>query len=131
MDVLVMETIRELETAFPIDAKRRYVMGTSGGGFGSWYFTGTYPDVFAAAIPRCGGGDPDLGANMAGVAVWAFHGDKDPMVPVSGSRDMIQTIKQAGGNPRYTEFAGAGHDIEKEFQNTPGVLNWLFAQKHQ
>ncbi len=114
---------------FPIDGSRLYVMGTSGGGFGSWYFIGMHPDVFAAAIPRCGGGDPELGPNMVKVAVWAFHGENDLVAPVSGSRNMIEAIKKAGGTPRFTEFPGAGHGIDKEFQDTPGVLDRLFAQK--
>ncbi len=87
--------------------------------------------MFAAAIPICGGGDPDLGSNMVKVAVWAFHGEKDPLVPVSGSRDMIEAIRKAGGNPGYTEFDNAGHDIGRQFQDTPGVLGWLFAQQRK
>ncbi len=131
VDLLVMETIQALESQLPIDVRKRYIMGASGGGYGSWHFVGTHPDVFAAAIPICGGGDPDLGPKMVKVAVWAFHGENDPMVPVSGSRNMIHSIKQAGGNPHYTEFVGAGHNIGKEFQNTPGVLDWLFAQQRK
>jgi predicted peptidase len=131
IEAVVMETIQALEREYQIDVRRRYIIGGSGGGYGSWHFIGTHPDVFAAAIPICGGGNPDLGANMVKVGVWAFHGENDELVPVSGSRNMIRSIKQAGGTPRYTEFAGAGHNIGKEFHNTPEVLDWLFAQKRQ
>ncbi|MPR33332.1 alpha/beta hydrolase-fold protein [Salmonirosea aquatica] len=95
-DSLVFETMAALEKEFSIDPTRRYVLGHSLGGFGTWYFIGTQPDLFAAAMPFAGQGDPALARNMTGVAVWAFHGTLDRNVPVSGSRDVIGAIKKAG-----------------------------------
>jgi hypothetical protein len=129
IDSLIFEAIYALEQEYAIDEKRRYLGGISGGGFGSWYFIGSRPKMFAAAIPICGGGNPSLAPNMVDVSVWAFHGEKDRLAPVSGSRDMIEAIKKAGGNPRYTEFPETGHNIEHLVINTPGLLDWLFAQK--
>ncbi|MGI9552948.1 MAG: phospholipase, partial [Aurantibacter sp.] len=63
------------------------------------------------------------------VPIWAFHGEKDRSVPVRLSRAMIDGIKSAGGNPRYNEFPNAGHDIWERVKHTPGLLDWLFAQK--
>jgi dienelactone hydrolase len=128
-DSLVFEAMTVLEKEFSIDPKRRYVMGHSLGGFGTWYFIGTRPDLFAAAMPFAGQGNPALAKNMAGVAVWAFHGALDRNVPVSGSRDVIEAIKKAGGTPRYSEFPNAGHGIWDEVEGTPGLMDWLFAQK--
>jgi predicted peptidase len=107
------------------------VTGVSRGGYGSWQFIGTRPDLFAAAVPVCGGGDPTLGKNMVNVAVWAFHGAKDKNVPVSGSRDFIAAIKRSGGNPRYTEFPDLEHAIYANVKTIPGLLDWLFAQKRK
>ena len=129
MDLMVMETMRLLEKEFSIDRNRLYVTGTSGGGYGSWHFIGKHPEIFAAAIPRCGAGETTDAKNMVDVAVWAFHGDQDDMVPVSGSRNMIAAIRKAGGNPKYTEYANVGHDLGKVYENTPDLLDWLFAQK--
>lgn len=129
VDSLVFETIRALEQEFAIDEKRRYVAGGSGGGYGSWHFIGTRPEMFAAAIPFCGAGNPALAPKMVDIPVWAFHGSKDRNVPVSGSRDMIEAIKRAGGNPRYTEFPDTGHNVWPQIHKTPGLLDWLFAQK--
>jgi predicted peptidase len=128
IDSLVFEAMASLEREFSIDEKKRYVMGVSGGGYGSWHFISTRPDFFAAAIPICGGNDPKLAANIANVPVWAFHGAKDHLVPVSFSRDMIKAIKDAGGNPKYTEFSEAHHNIWPEVNETDWV-DWLFAQK--
>lgn len=130
-DSLVFEAMGALEQEFSIDAKRRYVMGHSLGGFGTWYFIGTRPERFAAAMPFAGEGDPALAKNMVGVAVWAFHGALDRNVPVNGSRVMIAAIKKTGGTPRYSEFPNAGHGIWDEIETTPGLMEWLFAQKRE
>jgi pimeloyl-ACP methyl ester carboxylesterase len=130
-DSLVFEAIGALEQEFEIDEKRRYVAGISMGGFGSWHFIGTRPEMFAAAIPICGEGNPALAKNMVDVPVWAFHGSKDRHVSVRGTRYMIEAIKKAGGNPQYTEFADAAHNIWPQIQAIPRLLDWLFAQKRK
>ena len=130
VDILVFDAIHALEDEFrAIDENRRYVTGVSRGGYGSWHFICTRPDLFAAAIPVCGGEDPKLAANAVDVSVWAFHGEKDRNVLVQQSRDMIAAIKKAGGHPRYTEFPDAGHDIWDRVHNTSGLWNWLFEQR--
>lgn len=72
-----------------------------------------------------------LAQNIVDVPVWAFHGRNDRIVPVSGSREMIEAIKNAGGNPWYTEFPDEGHIISEFFENIPGLLDWIFAQKRK
>ena len=129
IDSLVYEAITSLDQQYGIDVKRRYVTGISMGGYGTWHFIGTRPDLFAAAIPVCGAGDPALVRKMINVHIWAFHGRHDRNVPVSGSRDMIEAFKRTGGNPKYTEFPTKAHNIWEEVIITPGLLDWLFAQK--
>lgn len=126
---LAVEAILSLDKHFSIDAQRRYVSGVSRGGYGSWHLIGTHPELFAAAIPVCGEGNPSQADAMAGISVWAFHGAKDMNVPVSGSREMVEALKKAGGAPRYTEYPHAAHSIWEEVVLTPGLLDWLFAQK--
>jgi hypothetical protein len=131
VDSLVFETIASLEEEFPVDETRRYVAGASMGGYGAWYFIGVHSEMFAAAMPFCGAGNIDLAGNMVEIPVWAFHGGADRKVPVSASRDMIEAIRKAGGNPRYTEFADTGHNVWPDVSKTPGLLDWLFAQKRR
>ncbi|MEO6845449.1 MAG: dienelactone hydrolase family protein, partial [Ginsengibacter sp.] len=128
LESLVYETISALDEP-GIDIKRRYVTGVSRGGYGTWEFICTRPDLFAAAIPICGRGDPKLASKIVNMPIWAFHGARDKNVPVSGSRDMISAIKKAGGHPKYTEYPGAGHNIWNAVIETPGLWDWLFAQK--
>jgi len=130
VDTLVFDALYKLQQQYgAIDAKRLYVTGVSRGGYGSWHFICTRPELFAAAIPICGGEDVSLAKEIVNVPVWAFHGEEDRNVPVKMSRDMIEAIKHAGGNPRYTEFPDAGHDIWDRVRDTSGLLVWLFAQK--
>jgi pimeloyl-ACP methyl ester carboxylesterase len=129
VDALVLETMQALEKELPIDENRRYVAGNSLGGYGAWHLICKRPEMFAAAIPISGGGNSVLAQNIVDVPVWAFHGAKDRNVPVSGSRNIIQAIKNAGGDPRYTEYPDEAHDIWKKVTGTPDLLDWLFAQE--
>ena len=126
---LAIEALVSLDKTFSIDARRRYVSGVSRGGYGCWHLIGTHPELFAAAIPVCGEGDPSQAPGMAGISVWAFHGAKDLNVPVRGSREMVSALKKAGGAPRYTEYAHLAHSVWEEVIQTPGLLDWLFSQK--
>jgi hypothetical protein len=128
-DEIVYETINALTE--PIDRKRQYVSGVSLGGFGAWHFITRHPEMFAAAIPVCGGGDPQQAGKFTDVAVWALHGAKDKNVPVERSREMIEAIKKAGGDPHYTEFPNLGHGVWYEVTITPGLLEWLFHQQKE
>ena len=131
IDEIVFETMESLEKEFNIDSTRRYVAGGSLGGYGAWHFIESHPELFAAAVPLCGAGNPANASKCADVPVWAFHGVHDERVPVSGSRNMIKAMEAAGGHPRYTEFPNASHDISKLVVETPGLLEWLFAQQRK
>ncbi|GGH35651.1 hypothetical protein GCM10007423_27430 [Dyadobacter endophyticus] len=127
VDSLVFRTIRQLQGRLPIDRKRIYVTGISGGGYGSWHFISAHPEMFAAAIPICGGGDPQYGPRLVNVPIWAFHGARDKLAPVAHSRDMIAAIRKAGGHPKYTEYEYAGHGIWDNVKRED-IMEWMFAQ---
>jgi predicted peptidase len=112
-----------------IDEKRIYVIGASMGGFGTWDLICRYPSMFAAAIPVCGIGDINMAKYIINIPIWVFHGEKDARVKVQYSRDIVKAIKNAGGNPRYTEYPGLPHDIRDTVYNNPGVWDWMFLQK--
>jgi hypothetical protein len=129
IDSLVFDAISSLNAQYKIDSNRRYVTGISRGGYGVWNFICKRPDLFAAAIPVCGAGDPALASKAINVAVWAFHGKNDINVPVNGSRDMINAMRSAGGHPLYTEYPDEAHNIWDKTSITPGLWDWLFSQK--
>lgn len=112
-----------------IDASRVYVTGISMGGYGTWDIITRRPDVFAAALPICGGGDVAEAEKIAGVPIWTFHGSADKAVPVSRSRDMVSALWKAGSNAHYREYPDAGHNVWSETYRDRKVLTWFFRQK--
>jgi predicted peptidase len=118
-----------LKGTLPIDDKRIYLTGLSMGGYGSWQLAAHHPNLFAAVVPICGGGQTAWAAQLKDVPIWAVHGDADTVVPPSKSRDMIEAIKAAGGNPKYTELPGVGHNSwTPAYEDPHGVLEWMFQQ---
>ena len=98
------------------------------GGYGTWDIVQRRPEVFAAAIPICGGGDSTLAWKIRNVPIWAFHGDKDDAVPVARSRQMVSALWQCNGNVRYREYPGVGHGCWIATYNDNQVLDWFFSQ---
>jgi len=123
---LLFELVDALMKELPIDAQRVYITGLSMGGYGTWDAACRRPDLFAAAAPVCGGGDDLQAAKIAKLAVWAFHGDKDTVVLPLRSRNMIEAVKKAGGEPKYTEYKGVGHNAWGPAYKDPELLKWMF-----
>src|ERR1043166_3579025 len=126
---LVSELIGDLRRTFSIDNGRLYVAGQSMGGFGTFAIISEYPDMFAAGVALCGGGDDSKGERLITTPVWVFHGEKDEAVNVERSRNIVAAIRKAGGQARYTEYSGEGHLIWSKVVKEPGLLPWLFAQQ--
>ncbi|MEZ5941796.1 MAG: prolyl oligopeptidase family serine peptidase [Planctomycetaceae bacterium] len=125
----VLELLDQLIKTHAIDEDRIYVMGLSMGGYGTWDLLARHPEKFAAGVPICGGGDEKQAAKIKDIPIWVFHGDADTAVKVERSRNMVAAIKEAGGQPKYTEYPGVGHNSWTPAINEPGILPWLFSQK--
>jgi predicted peptidase len=79
---MALAAIDEIIKEYPIDTDRVYVFGQSMGGFATWDILCRRPDMFAAAVPVCGGADENQAARIAHMPVWIFHGSRDPTVSV-------------------------------------------------
>ena len=125
---LALLLLQDALAKLPVDLNRVYVTGVSMGGYGTWDAIQRKTDLFAAAIPICGGGDSTRAQSLKNIPIWAFHGDKDTAVPVTRSRDMVSALQACGGKIQYREYPGAGHDVWTRTYADPSVLAWLFAQ---
>jgi len=128
----VVELLDAMIEEFSINENRQYVFGLSMGGYGTWDLLCRFPDRFAAAIPLCGGGDPSKAADLVDVPIQVFHDTEDGAVPVSGSRDMVEAIRAAGGEKiTYTETSGYGHEIWDVaiYEDNLSVIYWMFEQR--
>jgi predicted peptidase len=128
---VLIETIGALLKTEAIDPARIYITGQSMGGVGSWGAIAQHPGIFAAAVPVCGAWRVEDVPKMTAVPVWAFHGEKDPTVPVKYSRELTAAITKAGGVAKYTEYPGVGHDSWTNAYDDQEMWKWLFAQKRK
>ena len=128
----------EITRTYAVDTTRVYLTGLSMGGYGTWSLGLAYPERFAAIVPICGGGEI-IGVLLASgqkaqalktLGVWAFHGAKDPIVPMEESQRMIDALKKIGvPDLKLIVFPEAGHDSWTEAYNNPELYDWLL--KHQ
>lgn len=124
-----MDLLKEMMEKEAVDPSRVYAMGLSMGAFGVWDMLIREPELFAAAIPSEGGGDPSKAELLVNIPIWTFHGDQDTAVPVTGTREMVAAIKEAGGEEiLYTEYAGRGHGCWYTVWESPVTYTWLFSK---
>ena len=126
---LALELVDRTLSERPVDRTRVYVTGVSMGGYGTWDAIQRRPDLFAAAMPVCGGGDTHLAWRIREVPVWAWHGDADTVVPPVRSRDMVSALWAVDGKVRYTEVPGCGHNVWTPAYSSKEALDWLFSQR--
>ncbi len=122
---LLEKTIREEN----VDPARVYVAGISMGGYGTWDAICRRPDLFAAAMPVCGGGDPHKAALIRNLPVLAVHGDADSAVPTIRSRDMVDALRRLDAPVRYIEYHRCGHNCWKPAFDDDALLEWLFSHR--
>jgi len=133
---LVKQLIDTLQSRFRVDASRIYVTGLSLGAMGTWSFALAHPTVAAAVVPIAGSGNPGSACAMRNVPVWAFHGDADGTVNISGSRSMIDALNacvpQTSTTPRFTIYPGVGHDSwTRTYSGSAGhdIYAWLLTHR--
>ena len=119
----------EIIEKYNVDTDRVYLTGLSMGGFGSWALGCRNPERFAAIAPICGGGQPYVAGKLKDVPVWAFHGAKDPAVPIIMSEVMVRAINRAGGNAKLTTYPNAGHDSWTATYTNQELYDWFLSHK--
>jgi dienelactone hydrolase len=134
----VMEVINYVKTYLRIDERRIYLTGLSLGGGGAWVAAQDYPELFAAIAPVCGGYNSTskaCGIASENLPVWAFHGDKDTVVPMSRTVNMVNAINACTPTPgplaKLTIYPGVGHSAWNNAYKTdnsvhdPNVYEWM------
>jgi predicted peptidase len=139
---------------FRVDPDRVYLTGLSLGGAGTWSLAAQHPGRFAAVVPVCGwivpmegrpeyardiresGFDPaepygSAARILRGVPIWIWHGTDDLAVPVTESRAMKAALDAAGGNARFSELKGVGHNAWDPAYRSEELSRWLLAQRRR
>jgi len=130
----VLALVDEIAAKYRVDAHRIYLTGLSMGGFGTWSVGIKNPERFAAIVPICGGGQRtdirraarEKKAELLSLGIWAFHGAKDPTVPLAESETMVADLKKAAvTDVQLTIYPEAKHDSWTETYNNPELYAWL------
>ncbi len=126
---LAQELLYKIINDYPVNKKQIYVGGLSMGGMGTFEIVRRNPKLFAAAFPICGGGAPATAPMMKKIKWWVFHGDVDAVVPASLSQEMVDALKAAGADVKYSLYPGVNHNSWDNAFAEPGLLPWLFSKK--
>jgi predicted peptidase len=152
----VNSMIDEALEQYPVDPRRVYVTGLSMGGGGTWNMLSRFPERFAAGVPICAVW-PNLSFNPTAVGeipIWAFHARDDGVVPAQATRDVVNALLTAAGEPlpmypplppatvssdyvyasdelelQYSEFRFGGHGIWGRVYFNHGLYEWMFSHR--
>ena len=123
-----VEITEYLVTKLRIDPNRIYVWGLSNGGAASWYVAYKRPDLFAGSLPMSAPGDPAMASVLVEQPIWVFQGETDTNPRPMFTKETISAIEKAGGLPRYTEYAGTGHNTWTKAYNEADFFSWMLSQ---
>ena len=126
---ILIELINEIMLKLPVDTNRIYITGLSMGGFGTYDAITRHPNLFAAAVPICGGGDITKAVSIAHIPIWIFHGALDTTVSPILSQVMVKALTEAGANPGFTQYPQTGHFSWIPAYSDPMMMQWLFSQR--
>jgi len=107
--------IDDLIENYNVDKNRIYITGLSMGGYGTYEMLTRYPDLFAAAVPICGGiGSMYTRMNLLqlkDIPLWIFHGKIDEVVPVKESEEIYDVLTSIGAKDLHmTIYPDLNHD---------------------
>lgn len=127
---LAIALVEDLIGTEKVDARCVYITGLSMGGMGTFEAVYRNPQLFAAALPICGGGDT-VRYRKVDTPFWVFHGDADAVVDVKYSRAMVNKLKDLNVKAKYTEYPGVNHNSWDNAFAEPKYLKWMFGKRRR
>ncbi|MBD3418654.1 MAG: hypothetical protein GF398_00910 [Chitinivibrionales bacterium] len=113
----LIELLDQIKSGGNIDPSRIYIIGFSDAEFGVYDILQRRPELFAAAIPIKGGGDPRMAERLQNIAIWAHHGQDD----------MVDALAKLGNEARHTE--ARAFDVWNIPEQLTRELTWMLKQK--
>jgi predicted esterase len=106
----VVDVIQAVKNSCRTDDTRFYLTGFSMGGMGTWSVALDSPQAFAAIAPVGGSrGDPTQAARLKGLGIWVINGADDTATTSADAMQMVEALKQAGVDAKFTEIPNADH----------------------
>ncbi len=137
---MVYDIISQLLEKYSIDKNRIYCTGLSMGGAGTWILAMSHPDIFAALVPVCAGGNPSIAHLIKDIPVWVFTAEDDPVVNVENVRKIVKALQKLSAPVKYTEYekgivspplAPMAHNSWIPAYNNQRMIEWLFSQSRK
>jgi predicted peptidase len=125
----MVELLDELMLRYRVDKRRVHVTGNSMGAYGAVLLAAREPQRFASLVTMCGGVDYVDSLRLRDVPIWAFHGEKDPIIPVEESRRLVRLVNEIGGSARLTIYPDVGHNCWDRAYEDPALWDWMLARK--
>jgi predicted peptidase len=115
-----------------IDRDRVYVSGLSMGAKAALEWAATSPDRMVALLPVANRIEAERACALKSVPIWAFHNDKDPLVPVAEVQKLADAVQACGGSMKLTIYPDRPvHDAWNKAYATPEAYEWLLTHKRK
>jgi predicted esterase len=122
--------LEQILADYRVDRERIYVTGISIGGEATYRFALHQPDMFAAIAPLASYLDSLKGLEqIKDLPVWAIHGADDIVVPLSRAQQVVDALKLAGGNVRFSILENHDHDVWTDTYLDPLFYEWLLVHR--
>lgn len=124
--------LEEIQAEYRVDPKRIYLTGLSMGGEATYRFALHQPDTFAAIAPLAAylfGADAASMASIKNLPIWAIHGADDIVVPLAKAQQVIDALREAGNDVRFTVLQEYDHDVWTDTYSDSEFYDWLL--QHQ
>lgn len=97
------------------------------GGNGVWDLAANSEELFAAAVSIAGWFHIKQLHKSPHMPVWAFHGERDDVVPFSNSEILIKNMEELGFSPKFTSYPDLdhGHEVMRKTYTNPELYGWL------
>jgi len=129
-EALVLEALNQAKKEWNIDDSRVVLTGLSQGGNGTWVIGARNPKLFRRLAPICGFGDPaQIAPGVANRPIWAFHGQKDNVVPPEQTTSIATAIRAVSESAALTVtlYPEADHNSWDRAYSDPALAKWLLA----
>jgi predicted peptidase len=126
----LVQLLDSIVTQNRVDSERIYLTGLSRGGGAAWELAVQYPKKFAALAVVCGMTPVPYASWIdETMPIWVFHGEEDPIIPISESEAMVDKLRKMGRDVKFTKYPDVGHDSWVKAYQTEELYRWLLQQK--
>ncbi len=135
-DTKVAKKVLDMVTEqYNVDTDKLYSTGISQGGFGVWALGLEYPDLFAAIVPVCGGGDFEHENidKLVDTPIWVFHAEADFIIPVTEASNIVDALTEKGSDIMFSKYGADEYFLMPHASWIPAyndkeMIEWLLQQ---